>query len=110
MVWCNQLVTALAGLLRSIAQPPILTHVSKQAAQRHIVHLMQVVTQPGITPLIEGQPLQKALEAAVSTTSGLLDTASKKCKPRKMSGSSMVADGQTLNVIRLSDVEHCWQR
>ena len=106
MVWCNQLVTTLAGLLRSIAQPPILTHVSKQAAQRHIVHLMQVVTQPGIASSTEGQPLRKAPEAAASTTLGQ----SKKCGPRKMSGSSMVADGQALDVIRLSDVKHCQQR
>lgn len=109
MVWCNQLVTALAGLLRFIAQPSILMHESKQAAQRHIVHRMQVVTQPSIVSLTGGQPIQQGPKAAASTQAGLVDTATKKCRHRKITGST-VADGQMLEVIRVSDIKHCRQR
>ena len=109
MVWCNELVTALAGLLRSIAHPSILAHESKRAAQRHIVHRMQVVTQPSIVSFTGGQPVQQGPKAAASTQPGLVDTAINKCKPRKMAGST-VADGQMLDVIKVSDIKHCRQR
>ena len=109
MVWCNQLVTALTGLLRSIAQPSTLAHVSKQAAQQHIIHLMQAVTQPSVVSLIENQTIKHGPQAANSTQPGLVSTVTKACKPRKMNGST-VADGQMLDIIRVSDTKHCRQR
>lgn len=109
MVWCNQLVTALASLLRSIAQPSTLTHISKQASRQHIMQLMQAMAQPRIMSSIGHRPLQHWPETAASTQPKLVSTATKGCKPKKIMGSA-VADGQMLDVIRVSDMKHCRQR
>lgn len=111
MVWCNQLVTALASLLRSIAQPSTLMHMSKQASQQHIVQLMQAVAQPKIISLIGHsiRHVQIRPETAASTQPKPVSTATKGCEPKKMMGST-VADVQMLDVIRAPDVKHCRQR
>ena len=105
MVWCNQLVTALARFLRSIAQPSILAHASHQAAQQHIVHLMQALTQPSVISVLGWESTQQGPKTVVSTQSGLACP-----KPKKMAAGSTLADGQMLDVIRVSDIKHCRQR
>lgn len=107
MVWCNQLVKSLAQLLCSIAQPAILTHSSAPAAQQHIVHLMQAMTQPGVTSLLGWEHSQDQSESAAIVLQGPGSTAGQDCQLRKFAAGSTAAVGQKLDVIRASDAKHC---
>lgn len=110
MVWCNQLVQSLARLLQFISQPSILTHASHQAAQHHIVRLMQAVTQPNVTSLLGWEHSQKGSGTATHIPSGLVSTAGQECQLRTMATGSTAADGQMLDVIRVSDTKHCQEK
>ncbi|KAL3145120.1 GPI inositol-deacylase, variant 2 [Trebouxia sp. C0009 RCD-2024] len=107
MVWCNQLVKPLAQLLRSIAQPAKVTNGSTQAAHQHIVHLMQAMTQPGVTSLLKWERFQNQSESGVTVPREPGHTAGQKCELRKFAAGSTAAAGHVLDVIRASDAKHC---
>lgn len=111
MVWCNQLVVALARLLRDIAQPsalPASPHNSKDKGfQQRIIHQMQAMTQPRIVQLLQWDVSSKWAATDASRETGQLNPAGKVCQTRQMSVDSMASEGQMLNIIQVSNSNDC---
>ena len=112
MVWCNQLVVALARLLQDMVQPsalPASLHDrNDKSFQQHIIHRMQAMTQPRLVPLLQWDlsPSQRA----VSRETGQSDAVrGKACQPRQMSYDSMASEGHVLNIIQVSRSSGCLQ-
>ena len=101
MVWCNQLVVLLAGLLQSITQPYILGLHAQQGAQPLIIHHMQAATQPRLATFLGLSP------PAVHNITTLLRNRDGQCQGRAVGAGSVVTKGPMLQVIRLSSGAGC---
>ena len=104
MVWCNQLVVALAKLLISLTQPSIVTHHWHAEAQQRIGHELRATTQPHIAPMLEWASPAVADAGAHAHSRNPLG---RECKLRAVKAGAPMSEGQMLDVINVSSTGGC---